>query len=405
MDFERRMRNNDKQLETLSTAIGQLMETLGTLNKSLHSVERAIPSTTDTAEAAALVENMKQLRAEKIYLLKREEQLRHEAAQVRDESIYLLKHLDQQQAAKAAEPATTANTLRELLLLSMSPVDIQDCVVQRMRQRFPEQVALLLIERNAGFARDIYQQTLALPQTDTELYLQQQGIVPAQRVFVNNEALLAAYRGTKPLVIKMLQSQQYHRLLELNEVLQHHQHQQQRIISFELHSAGSALMMIMPRLTCPLSDLPRPIGTEASSIIYRDLSTALSFLHAKGYAHMDIKASNALISEHGAVALADLNSVCKLGDYALRTPSCLPSDYPGKHAYSAYSHSRSATAGSVLATERADWWMLAALLLTANTTEEVGERRERSGAEVTDMLIKLLPEEIAQDLLVKMNKE
>jgi serine/threonine protein kinase len=119
------------------------------------------------------------------------------------------------------------------------------------------------------------------------------------------------------------------------------------IIPFELHSKGDKRFVFMPLIMPTLETLPSLTG-DSLARFYNDLSVALEYIHGLGFAHMDVKPSNILITSTGNFVLADLGSVAKFDEKTNSTPAYLP-----REIY---------TTEKISSSKNVDWWMLAMIL-------------------------------------------
>jgi serine/threonine protein kinase len=121
------------------------------------------------------------------------------------------------------------------------------------------------------------------------------------------------------------------------------------IAPFELFTHGQKAFMLMPWYLHTLSVMPS-VSSDAALALYRSLSAALDFLHGRGFAHCDVKASNICVDHLGAApfVLVDLGSVARFGEAACSTEAYVPSDFDAS--------------GVMVSSPLLDWWMLAAAL-------------------------------------------
>jgi len=110
-------------------------------------------------------------------------------------------------------------------------------------------------------------------------------------------------------------------------------------------SEGGKHFMIMPKFATALEPLPY-ISSDGVAMLWEHMHVALDCLHAKGFAHADVKPANICLTENGSSAfLIDLGSVARLGVRTSSTPPYVPRDMRHGHASAAL-----------------DWWMLAMTL-------------------------------------------
>jgi hypothetical protein len=404
MDPQETLQRNHTQLELLQKETNEVSHALQGLDKRLHTLERDIPNVLENRHAQYLVDEMKQLRTEKSSLQAKEHQLRQEAGLIREENVFL--HRSSLYSTKLAqatsEDQSITATLHSLLTAVLGGA-VDEYVLQQMRLRFPQHCATLaLLEQSPSLAHELYQQTLQLPDTATEIYLAQEGIALGVQAFHGTRSLLPAFRAdATPCVLKMLQEEELKRLRGF-QTASNGQYKVHHIVSYELYSVECKHMMLMqPRAVCALNELPVPLQQKWISKLYHDLSDALAFIHAAGYAHLVVTPSSVLLTESGAFLLAELGSLALLGSYTSSnmTATYLPADYPGRHAFSAYLQ-RLVSSASVQATAQADWWMLARLL--AVLLGAVDAMMEVSMAQLQGALQESLCEEICHELLSRL---
>ena len=86
-----------------------------------------------------------------------------------------------------------------------------------MIQRFAARASFVLTHQDPKEALDLYEETAALPQTQSEIELNTQGFQIDWNLIVNN--LLICFKGTKPCVLKTLNSKEALRMGEILPIL------------------------------------------------------------------------------------------------------------------------------------------------------------------------------------------
>ncbi|RYH31863.1 protein kinase family protein [archaeon] len=411
MDVDSRIEANDKLLGKLLENVEQTSNNLQVTKQAITDIEGEIPQIMDEEQAKTLVQKLKDLRSDKNYLVAKEESLHREIYQLREENISLLRLKAQQhESSKSSNQGenNAGDKLQVILQRGMASFDIDNNVVKYMRKRFPHQTSLIVLEENTGFAIDIYNQTKRLPLDETERSFEQIGYMLSNEVYLNNEALVPCFKGSRAYLIKSLPVNEYERILAFTREAGKHMErppEQTRLIFYELHLVRDKHYMIMPRLLGNLSEIPTPLSMECCEVLLQNMTSALDFLHASGYVHMDVKPSNILLTETGHFVLADLSSLTRAGEYENNTTThrYLPRDFPGKHVYNTYTQTYTETAGSIQASNRVDWWMLA--MVFADKTGDIFNiiAQEPTKQEVQNMLERALNPEVSRPLLEKMS--
>lgn len=410
MDIDARIEANDKLLSKMLENCDEASRRLGAVKQALADIEGEIPQTMDEERANTLVQKMRDLRSDQNYFVAKEESLHREIYQIREENISLLRLKAQQLESKASgkgNECLDGDKLRCILQRGMALAEIDSNVVNYMRKRFPHQTSLALLEENTGFAIDVYNQAKRLPLDETEREFEKIGYMLSAEVYLNNEALVPCFKGSRSYLIKSLNVDEYERILAFTWEAGKHMEKrpdQTRLIFYELHLVRGKYYMIMPRLLGTLSEIPTPLSMECSEVLLENITSALSFLHTHGYVHMDVKPSNILLTETGHFVLADLSSVTQTGEYvnSVTTQRYLPRDYPGKHIYNTYTQTYTENAGSIKASESVDWWMLA--LTFASKTGDIFNTiaQEPTKQEIRQMLERALNPEVSRPLLEKL---
>ena len=146
--------------------------------------------------------------------------------------------------------------------------------------------------------------------------------------------------------------------------------------------------MLMPLAGASLEVLPH-LSAEDVHVLWQCTRDALRGLHARGFAHMDVKPANICLSARLFV-LIDLGSVARFDEPTSTTMPYVPRDFPGEMRRS-----------SALA----DWWLLAMTLAEKATGLAVGEVRTPTMAELTERLFKGLPCSVWDELRTELVPE
>jgi serine/threonine protein kinase len=91
----------------------------------------------------------------------------------------------------------------------------------------------------------------------------------------------------------------------------------------------------MPRYPAVLDMIPRPLKTEVTQKLIKQLMIALNYLHLNDLVHMDVKPATIFVDNYGIFFLGDFGSTCKTGDII---SSITTAFYPKEFA-----HGRTAT--------------------------------------------------------------
>ena len=273
-------------------------------------------------------------------------------------------------------------------LLRRAGIEANEHLIWRMRRRLGHLVIQAELLNNHELAVQILKEVVALPQTETTAELTVQGYT-LNGPFNGQEKLTICYKAEPDRhlthhVLKVLSDTEWRRAISFKEALGTLTHA--GVTTFTLHqSASDKKMMIMPY---HISTLESVVSLEETYLnqLWDEMSSAVSFIHSLGFAHMDIKSSNICLNQNGRYVLIDLGSVAPLGMKSSPTMCYLPSDM--QPAYES----------SLVAHPNIDWWMLAMVIAEKGGKAQPG--RGRRGSEpTTERLKSLLPEHILGDLL------
>jgi serine/threonine protein kinase len=152
--------------------------------------------------------------------------------------------------------------------------------------------------------------------------------------------------------------------------------------------------MLMPRYLDVFERCPHLDGLGLRRL-WAQMKVALDAIHAKGFAHMDIKPANICMREGGDFILIDLGSVQRFGIKTHSTPSYVPKDL--------WADCRV----PVIASSAIDWWMLAVCIAekACEPSLRVGGSKLYTCAEIETHLCggSNLPEEVVSELRAKLN--
>jgi serine/threonine protein kinase len=253
-------------------------------------------------------------------------------------------------------------------------------IIPRMRRRFPGLVIQVVNEQLPAVAREVYNQTIALPQTETEQQLQVIGY-QLYDSWHGNDNFLLCHKETKTYLLKVLASKEYTRAVALQESL--NGKTCSYITSFEILSHREKNFMIMPFYVSTLETI-RLLSMDVGRRVVQQISEAIQFLHEEGFIHMDIKPSNICLNEAGDAVLVDLGSVVRRSSSSQLSTSestvvYMPHDFQPRSKDSRSNN-------QYVAEDLCDWWMLAMTIAEKIYGVEVGRTKTLD----IDSLISLL---------------
>lgn len=208
-----------------------------------------------------------------------------------------------------------------------------------MRLHFPPQV--LLIEQsgnNKQLAEDVFAFASGLPSTATCGLMVADGYHSLQGMncFQVQTCCYICYKDCLEYLLKPLtpaeaaRAKEFDAALSASDLPQH-----PGIVSFELRwdshrrssedPEKSKCFMLMPFLHATLELMP-PLTDAHSHRFWADISAALAYLHALGFAHCDVKPANICVRTPVSFVLIDLGSVARFGDETKSTTAYVPCD-------------------------------------------------------------------------------
>jgi len=280
-----------------------------------------------------------------------------------------------------APPAAAGVTLEGLLGMA-APTPAQARVLGTIRTRFSARLNNALLERSAADAARLYEDALLVPSTFTLLDLQERHglIFEDRRMSSDSTQPTKCWKGIVPYVLKSLTSDENQRAVAWAAAAAAGTPvAPPALVPFELLTHGEKVFMLMPWYLHTLSVMPS-VSSDAALVLYRSIAAALDFLHGRGFAHCDVKASNICVDHRGAApfVLVDLGSVARFGEAACSTEAYVPSDFDAS--------------GVAVSSPQLDWWMLAAALAEkAEGGLGFGGARRHERAAIVDCVQRRLP--------------
>jgi serine/threonine protein kinase len=211
-------------------------------------------------------------------------------------------------------------------LLKVGLPEVNPHVVARARRKFSAQIFLAITERRVDSAIQVYEQTLALPQTATETMLNIEGYQLNGLWHVGNENIIICYKGTVPHLLKALTPKEISRGSSLFSVLHESTQVNPFLTSFELRHHDKKSFMIMPYYPSTLESVQK-LSLVDGVRLFHQVGSAIKFLHSLNYNHMDIKPANICLRENGDFVLIDLGSVALKLNMSESTAVYVPRDF------------------------------------------------------------------------------
>jgi hypothetical protein len=157
-------------------------------------------------------------------------------------------------------------------------------LIPRMRRRFSGQMIQAVNEQLPNLARDIYLQTEALPQTETEHQLILSGYQMNGLWHAGNDAFVMCYKGTKTFLLKAQTEKEHHRAVALQTGLEGATNCY--LTPFEIQSHEAKNFLIMPFYSGTLETVPK-LSVEDGQLLVNQVTEALLFLHERSFMHME----------------------------------------------------------------------------------------------------------------------
>jgi len=213
-------------------------------------------------------------------------------------------------------------TLEELLK-NAGVNNINSHIVARMRKRFGNMVIQAVNEQNATVAKEAYDLTLNLPQTETTHQLSFEGYeLDGAWNYCDN--ITNCFHDTVPCLLKYLVSKETERVKSFQNAVGDYKHSS--FTSFVLKTFNEKVYMIMPHYVSSL-ELINKISINGGVKLMTQMLSAIDFIHSKGFNHMDIKPSNICVNEQGDFILVDLGSIVRRNEYSESTTVYVPPDF------------------------------------------------------------------------------
>ena len=304
---------------------------------------------------------------------------------------------------------TPAVTLTIEELLARAGGNYNPNLIPRMRRRYGSLVTQALLEQNSTVARDAYEQTEILQQTETEIDLRVDGYTVNGNFNAGNDAFIILHKGWNCYLLKSMTDKESARATNLLRSIEDLKERNPNLAipnltNFELRQIRNKHFMIMPHYTNTIEILST-ITLEAGIDLYNQIALALEFLHGvhkphngmpEHYNHMDIKPSNICTAGNGQLVLIDLGSVVKLGEKSESTRVYVPRDFQPRSR-------ENPTSNAYVAWKSNDWWMLAMTIAEKVYNLPVGH-----GATPPPLMSELkimLSDEAWADLTAKLNDD
>jgi hypothetical protein len=148
--------------------------------------------------------------------------------------------------------------------------------------RSPSQVNLILNYQDKKFALELYEETLLLPLTETELYLNKQGYYMDRSLRENNENLVICFKRTKPCLLKTLNPREADRMQAILPRLKVDDKMiSNYIVEMDIVSVQYKTFAIMPLMPATLKQL-QIRQPEVAIQLYIQMKSALLALHSNG---------------------------------------------------------------------------------------------------------------------------
>ena len=294
---------------------------------------------------------------------------------------------------RSRESNKTLEQVFQKLKISFDPY-----ILNRMRNRYTNRVNLILQEEDYDYAWETYELASILPGTSTRIEVEKLEGFFLNGIFQYNDSLIECYKDSQDYILKILSDKEAERFRQfLKDIKSDIVINEDNFSSFHPHIVPHYYFiaptrnrnynhyLIMPNYhttlepkLCNLYDSP-----ETLLRFWNHISSALKFLHQRGYAHMDIKPSN-ICSKDKQFILIDLGSTAKFNTRTASTPAYLPKEFIQQIPLSSAS---------------VDWWMLAFVVAEALKLLQVGGSKQHTKLEVKSVLVSVKDNTVVEELV------
>ena len=270
-------------------------------------------------------------------------------------------------------------------------------VIERMVSRFQVRCDIALRTKDFRLLRAVYEQAAALPLTATASELSMlYSYVLDKQPFIGDRDLHICFKEGLPYLMKVATEEEYNRATSFLAVLtERGATMHQNIIPMHpVVTTSVKFYIFMPLHPITLEHLKilEPVVVRR---FWDHLSSALSFLHDLGFAHMDVKPSNILIATNGDFILADLGSLVRFNNRSASTKAYVPRDLW-------------VNPSGPIAAASVDWWMLAMIIFERACGGNIGGAEVPTKKTIIEGIVgancvSAIPEDIREQLLGKLD--
>ena len=245
--------------------------------------------------------------------------------------------------------------------------DLDRKVVQRTKSRYANKVLLALSTNDKDLAREAYEWTQSIPQTNTSRALVDKKIEVDGCLIGSNEHLEICFVDRKPSVLKTVTLSEFKRVQALLEASVSHEN----LVSVILEQSNGKYFVIMPLLPITVEHMCG-MSEATANLLWDQISSALDCLHLKGFVHKDVKSANICVDVNGNFILIDFGDTVQVGYKSASTAEYVPSDIDSTDG----------------ATALIDWWMLSMTIYDRMQPSGEGLRAMVAGQQMsaTDLL-------------------
>lgn len=238
-------------------------------------------------------------------------------------------------------------------------------VVQRMRTFLKSDVTNILLMDDPALIKTCYVKAKALPSSETTAAMELNGISITEHCASNDKAVvLYGFKDGSPVALKKLDDEEIEKLRALAaENIKH-----SSIIPFEFVERQ---FICMPQVVTTLVHL-NPLNRASQILFWSSISSAVDYLHRKGFAHMDIKPENVGVMQCNHILL-DLGSAAKFGEWTPVTEEFVPVELTVKR-------------GWMCAASAVDWWTIASTFCFKLDPELHGRKNRLKQTDIMRML-------------------